>query len=319
MVMIGAMMMVISHIWSSTMKKFKLFTAAALVLIITAMSAFTALSAESYIVLQGFAFDINPSGEAVIHSYDDRSAEVNIPQSLLGADVTLIDDYAFFGDTVITSVSFDRADKLKKIGVNAFHGCSGLSSVEIPEWLGELSFGSFQNCASLSNLVINSGITQIPEQCFYGCSKLESVAVPDSVTSIGDRAFSGCSKLGKVEIPRTVGQIAPNAFENCPKAVIYCEKESCARYYAEENGIDFVLTDAEMYILGDTTGDRRVNITDVTTIQRLVADFHRLHGGLLKAADTDQNLVTDINDATNLQMYLAAYDITNPIGKAFVL
>ncbi|MED9970176.1 MAG: leucine-rich repeat protein [Ruminococcus sp.] len=300
------------------MKKLKIFTAAALVLIITAMSALTALTAESYIVLQGFAFDLNSSGEAVIHSYDDRSAEVVIPQKLLGADVTLIDDYAFFGDTVITSVSFDRADKLKKIGVNAFHGCSGLSSVEIPSWLEELSFGSFQNCSSLSELTINSGITEIPDQCFYGCSMLESVAIPESVTSIGDRAFTDCSILGKIEIPGTVEEIASNAFDNCNNAVIYCEKESYARYYAEQNGIDFVLTDAEMYKLGDANGDKRVNVNDVTAIQRHIADIFRLQGVNILAADTNQNLVTDINDATNLQMFLAGYDIIDPIGKVII-
>ena len=106
-----------------------------IIISLTVLSAISVSSAENYIVLYGFAFDINTDGEAVIHGYDDRSADVVIPKKLMGADVTLIDDYAFFGDGAITSLSFNNAEKLKKIGSNAFFGCTGLKSIEIPSWI----------------------------------------------------------------------------------------------------------------------------------------------------------------------------------------
>lgn len=63
-------------------------------------------AADSSVTLYGFSFDINEDGNAVIHSFDDRTDKVEIPAALMKADVTEIDDYAFFEDTYITLVSF---------------------------------------------------------------------------------------------------------------------------------------------------------------------------------------------------------------------
>ena len=58
------------------------------------------------------------------------------------------------------------------IGIFAFSGCSGLTSVTIP-----------------------SSVTRIGSSAFRGCSGLTSVTIPSSVTSIEEYAFSGCSGL----------------------------------------------------------------------------------------------------------------------------
>ena len=55
------------------------------------------------------------------------------------------------------------------IGSYAFEGCSGLTSVTIP-----------------------NSVTSIGESAFSDCSSLTSVTIPNSVTSIGEFAFSGC-------------------------------------------------------------------------------------------------------------------------------
>ena len=301
------------------MKYVKQLSVTTLLILLTVFSVFPALSAENYLVLQGFAFDINAEGEAVIHGYDDRSADVVVPQRLMGADVAMIDDYAFFGDTVITSVSFNSAGMLKKIGINAFGGCDRLSAIDIPLWIEELSFGSFQNCTALEDLTLRAGIDEIPAQCFYGCAALQQVDIPASVTTIGDRAFSGCTQLRSVTIPDSVETIAANAFDGCSHIVIYCTKNSYARQYAMENAITYILTDAEMFILGDANGDYRVNINDVTTIQRHLAELEQIEGLSLSAADTNQDDVLDISDATELQKYLAEYAVPTPIGEVIVL
>ena len=56
-----------------------------------------------------------------------------------------------------------------KIGDNAFYGCSGLTSITIP-----------------------NSVTSIGDRTFYCCSNLTSVTIPNSVTSIGDYAFQEC-------------------------------------------------------------------------------------------------------------------------------
>lgn len=311
--------MTLFRIKNKTRKHLKAALLFTLIITITVISAVSVSSAENYIVLQGFAFEINSDGEAVIHGYDDRSSNVVIPQKLMGADVTRIDDYAFFGDTAITSVSFSAADRLKKIGVNAFYGCKGLNAVEIPSSVEQISFGAFQNCVSLNELVIREGIDAIPAQCFYGCSGLTDVTIPESVTKIGDRAFAGCSQLNAVYIPGSVDDIAVNAFDGCGNIVIYCEKESRARYYAEENNIAFDVTDGYVFILGEVNGDGIVSVGDVTAIQRHLADLEHLDGLFLYAADTNQDGTLNISDAVNLQKYIAKYDTVNPIGKRVVI
>ena len=301
------------------MKNFRRIITALLIVLLSALTVLQASAAENYIVLYGFAFDINTDGEAVIHGYDDRSADVVIPKKLMGADVTLIDDYAFFGDGAITSLSFNNAEKLKKIGSNAFFGCTGLKSIEIPSNIEQLSFGAFQNCTALSELIIQNGIAEIPAQCFYGCYELENVTIPESVTSIGDRAFMNCSKLGAVEIPGSVENIAENAFDGCDNLVIYCKKESRARYYAEENKIPFVVTDGIMFTLGETNGDGIISISDVTAAQQHLADIITLEGACLNAADTNQDGTLDVTDAENLQKYIAGYDVSYPIGELIII
>ena len=301
------------------MKNFRRIITALLIVLLSALTVLQASAAENYIVLYGFAFDINSDNEAVIHGYDDRSADVVIPKRLMGAYVTLIDDYAFFGHEAITSLSFNSAEKLKKIGANAFYGCKGLKIIEIPSWLEELSFGAFQNCTALSELIIQNGITQIPAQCFYGCGELKNVTIPESVASIGDRAFADCKKLGAVEIPKSVEYIAENAFDGCDNLVICCSKESCARQYAEANKIPFVVTDGVMFTLGETNGDGIVSISDVTAIQQHLADIITLDGSCLNAADTNQDGVLDVTDAEKLQKFIAGYDISYPIGKLIIV
>ena len=49
-------------------------------------------AADSYIELDGFSFDINDKGEAVIHEYNGDQTDIVIPQKLLRATVIGIDD-----------------------------------------------------------------------------------------------------------------------------------------------------------------------------------------------------------------------------------
>ncbi len=66
------------------------------------------------------------------------------------------------------------------IAGNAFYGCKGLTSINIP-----------------------NSVTSIGSEAFSGCGGLTSVTIPNSVTSIGSSAFSGCSSLTSVKIRGT--------------------------------------------------------------------------------------------------------------------
>ena len=79
-------------------------------------------------------------------------------------------------DVVIPEIY--KGKKVTSIGNYAFSGCSGLTSIEIP------------------NSVISIG-----EYAFRGCSGLTSIEIPNSVTGIGSSAFSGCISLTSITLP----------------------------------------------------------------------------------------------------------------------
>lgn len=67
------------------------------------------------------------------------------------------------------------------IGSYAFFGCTGLTSITIPD-----------------------GVTKVFSSAFSGCTSLASVTIPDSVTEIGHGAFAGCPKLVDIKMPSNI-------------------------------------------------------------------------------------------------------------------
>ncbi len=294
------------------MRLFK--TAAALVLAaaIAFCAAVTVSAADSYLVLQGFAFDIR-SGGAVIHDYDERDSSVELPRELLGAEVTQIYDNAFYGKTSVSEISFEKATGLRSIGKNAFCGCTGVSSLSIPRWVTEAGFGAFQGCTSLKSVSLGGGLTSIAPQLFYDCPSLKTLSLPDTITSIGGYAFADCGSLKLTFIPDSVTEIAPTAFRGSSKAVICCFSGSRAQEFAAEQGISCLVLDEAL--LGDANADGIVNIADVTAVQRHLSELEEISGFLRPLANVNGDDRLDVSDATLLQRYLAEYDMDCPVGQ----
>ena len=61
--------------------------------------------------------------------------------------------------------------------------------------------------------------------------------------------------------------------------------------------------------VGDVNLDCKIDIIDVTLIQKHIAELVALEGKALTAADTNGDSVVDIDDATLLQKYIAEYDV----------
>ena len=80
-----------------------------------------------------------------------------------------------------------------------------------------IGFGAFDGCSGLTSITMPNSVTNILDFAFSGCSNLTSVMIPDEVTSIGEYAFSGCSELKEVRIPPSVKSIKYYAFRACDK------------------------------------------------------------------------------------------------------
>ncbi|PKB53842.1 hypothetical protein CRH03_00450 [Clostridium sp. HMb25] len=132
---------------------------------------------------------------SVIRSYSVTGA-VSIPATVTEGGVTYrvteIAEFAFEGNSHITSLSLDHASNLTRIGMDAFISCTNMSgTVRIPASVSRIEDAAF----------LNSRITGL------------DLGGADSLTFIGDSAFSQCGDLiGTVSIPSEVTEIGDYAF-----------------------------------------------------------------------------------------------------------
>lgn len=295
------------------MKLLKLLMALALCAAILIGSVISTGAAGSYFFSEGFYYGIDRE-EAYVHSYVGEESDVVIREKFRSYFVTAIEEFAFFRNTAVKTLSFYDATKLNSLGQCAFAECDNLQYVEIPSSVQEMGSSVFDSCTSLTYVRFRDGAAaSIPSQAFFNCSSLETVIFENDVTDIGAYAFANCSSLTKIDIPDSVESIADNAFFGCDDLVIYCRTNSYAMFYAIEHDIDYVLTDAPPVIRGDADGDGEITILDVTVIMRVIAELP-VETFNEKAADVSGSGL-DIIDATCIQRFLACLDEPYQIGE----
>ncbi len=141
----------------------------------------------------------------------------NIPSSVeynsMTYTVISIGDDAFYGCSGLTSVTIPN--NVTSIGESAFRYGSGFTSVTIPGSVTSIGSYAFESCTGLTSMTIPNSVISIGGVAFSKCTGLTSVTIGNSVTSIGDYAFAFCSGLTSVNIPNSVTSIGNYAFEFC--------------------------------------------------------------------------------------------------------
>ena len=145
----------------------------------------------------------------------DKGARGNITikSKYKGYPVTKINNSAFSGCTGLTSITIPNS--VTNIGESAFSGCTGLTSIVIPDSVTNIGGGAFSGCTGLTSIVIPDSVINIGGGAFSGCTGLKRITIPNSVTDIGRFAFDGCTGLKSITIPDSVTDIGERTFRGC--------------------------------------------------------------------------------------------------------
>lgn len=140
--------------------------------------------------------------EKIAIGYRGNKTELVIPD-----DITQINHYAFRDDDSLTRVTIGK--EVRKIGADAFGGCTVLTSVfyagDIASWCG-ITFTEarsnplyhahnlYLNNQLATEIVIPNTVSEIKKYAFIGWNGMK-IEIPNTIISVGERAFSNCSNL----------------------------------------------------------------------------------------------------------------------------
>lgn len=120
---------------------------------------------------------------------------------------------AYHGCTSLQTI--DIPNNVKNIRDYAFIGCTSLQHIDIPNSVKSIGKGAFLKCISIQSIDIPNSVESIRKGAFAGCASLQSIDIPNSINNIGNGAFAGCVSLKSIEIPHGVKSIGDSTFCNC--------------------------------------------------------------------------------------------------------
>jgi hypothetical protein len=188
------------------------------------------------------------NGNIAITGYTGSSNSITIPSVINGLPVTSIGDYAFDGQTGLTSLTIPN--NVISVGNYAFQNCTSLTNWTIGSGVTTIGDEPDYGCTSLLAINVDSqnpifssvggvvfdktqtilyrfpmgraGTYSIPNNIinlgpgvFQFCAKLTGVTLPSGVTNVGEYVFDSCAGLTSLTFPNSVVSVGSDAFKNC--------------------------------------------------------------------------------------------------------
>ena len=212
------------------MKQFKLTLVLTILMSMAGLQAFADWDTSTNVQVNGLYYYLdNNNLQAQVTSMPSGkyTGDIGIPSTLNYQSktygVTSISKYAFKGCSGLTSVTIPNS--ITSIGDRAFSDCPSLTSMVVES--GNTKYDSRNDCnaiietasntliAGCKATIIPNSVTNIGNRAFERCSALTSIDIPYGVTSIGNHAFDDCSDLTSITIPNSITSIGDYAFSDC--------------------------------------------------------------------------------------------------------
>ena len=130
-----------------------------------------------------WAYDVEVDGIYYNLNQSNKTAQVTYPSNNKYTGDKCIPEFISVEGTIYVVTS---------LGNWCFSGCTGLTSIDIPNSVTSLEDGCFEGCTGLTSIDIPNSVTSLGVSCFRGCTGLTSITIPNSVTSLGYRCFHVC-------------------------------------------------------------------------------------------------------------------------------
>lgn len=174
----------------------------------------TAFAADYTEITQGGLTICKYDDHAEIVNSDATMTSVDIPASVDGVPVTVIQMYAF-QPSKITDVIIP--DSVKEIGNYAFAGNTELKSVSIPDSMETIGIRAFEQCPKLETVELPDKVFGIGAKVFSETPWIEAHRDSDSLVIVNNMLIDAEGAEGDIIVPSSVKYISPSAFQRNPK------------------------------------------------------------------------------------------------------
>ena len=188
------------------------------------------LASADAVEINGIYYNLSGTTAEVTKNPNEYQGNVTIPVTVdyngTTYSVASIGSSAFWGCSGLTSITIPNS--VTSIGVGAFWGCSGLTSISIPNSVTSIEKQNFSNCSGLKSIYVDEANANYKSTdgvlytktgkalIAYPAGKAGTTyTIPNSVTWIKPYTFYGCSGLTSITIPNSVTTIGLDAFCRC--------------------------------------------------------------------------------------------------------
>lgn len=196
-----------------------------------------------------------------------------------------------------------------KIGDFAFHSCTNLRNINIPDTVISIGTEAFRECSSLINVDIPNSVTSIGDRAFMWCTKLVDVNMSDNVIELGTAPFMDCESLVSVHISDEHPLLATI------DGVLFGKNEKLLIWYPESRLKPAYSIPSGIHVIGESAFSGCKNLTEIIIPDSVVKiEANAFNGCSNLSHITIPNGVTLIGDkALNFCENLTSVDIPNSV------